>query len=230
MSVDKTVPKLPKATVTKLDVTQRSNQLLVLDWIKSPQVDAVFLAPPCGTASMARNIVLHDEPDAPVPLRSHLQPDGLDGLEGLDFLRVEQANILYSFAAECFDLCTELGKPCLIENPANSLFWETTMWRDRSSAGQEYTQLHQACSYGSSRPKWTNLTANFPEVSTINGVCLNDHPHSPWGFVWHGNKRRFATALEVHYPVALCNAICEAFCMFLVKQGFTPAQVQPAKQ
>ena len=121
ISIDKIIPKLPKATVTKLDLTQRAHQLLVLGWIESPQVEAVFLAPPCGTASMARNIEVPDEPDAPAPLRSHLQPDGLDNLEGLDFIRVEQANILYSFAAECFDLCTRLGKPCMLENPSNSL-------------------------------------------------------------------------------------------------------------
>jgi hypothetical protein len=48
VSIDKHVPKLLKATVTKLDIMTRGNQLLVLDWIKSPQVEAVDLAPHCG--------------------------------------------------------------------------------------------------------------------------------------------------------------------------------------
>lgn len=58
---------------------------------------------------MARNIEIVDEPDAPAPLRSHLQPDCLDNPTAADFVRVEQSNILYSFVAECFyDLCTQL--------------------------------------------------------------------------------------------------------------------------
>ena len=51
---------------------------------------------------MARNIEIVDEPDAPAPLRSHLQPDCLDNPTAADFVRVEQSNILYSFVAECF--------------------------------------------------------------------------------------------------------------------------------
>ena len=51
VAVDKTMPKAPKALVTKLELTLVSNQLLVLSWIRNPQV--VFLAPPCGTASAA---------------------------------------------------------------------------------------------------------------------------------------------------------------------------------
>ena len=54
IAVDKFVPKSPKVMVTKLDLTQACNQQLVFDWISLPQVKGVFLAPPCGTASLAR--------------------------------------------------------------------------------------------------------------------------------------------------------------------------------
>ena len=97
VAVDKTMPKAPKALVTKLDLTLVSNQLLVLSWIRNPQVKAVFLAPPCGTASAAGNIQREDDPDLPQPLRSAEFPDGLPGLQGTDLLRVEQSNILYDF-------------------------------------------------------------------------------------------------------------------------------------
>ena len=53
-AVDKILCKSPKVMVTKLDLTQVATQKLVLGWIRLPQVKAVFMAPPCGTASKAR--------------------------------------------------------------------------------------------------------------------------------------------------------------------------------
>lgn len=116
------MPKAPKALVTKLDLTLVSNQLLVLSWIRNPQVKAVFLAPPCGTASAGRNIQKGDGPTLPKPLRSAEFPDGLPVLQGMDFLRVEHSNILYDFSAIVFDLCCEWDKLCMCENPRDPLY------------------------------------------------------------------------------------------------------------
>ena len=68
IAVDKLVAKSPKVMVTKLDLTQYATQVLVFDWIRLPRVKAVFVAPPCGTASHARNIQREDMPDSPQPL------------------------------------------------------------------------------------------------------------------------------------------------------------------
>ena len=142
VSVDKSMPRAPKALVTKLDLTSVSNQLLVLSWIKNPQIKAVFLAPPCGTASAARNIQRADDPMLPQPLRSKEFPDGLPSLSGFDFLRVEQSNILYDFSATVYDLCCEFDKLCICENPRDSLFWETTPWMERSFFTRDCIQCH----------------------------------------------------------------------------------------
>ena len=76
------------------------------------------------------------------------------------------------------------------------------------------------------RPKWTRLAANFPEVATIDAVCPGDHVHDDWGMVQQGSKRIFATALEVHYPKPLCEAIVHAFVLQLVTMGlkFEPSE------
>ena len=228
VSVDKSKPKAPKALVTKLDLTLISNQLLVLSWIRNPKVKAVFLAPPCGTASAARNIQRDDDPSLPKPLRSKEFPDGLPDLQGFDFMRVEQSNILYDFAATVFDLCCALGKLCMCENPRDSLYWETTPWLDREHKEQDYEQCHQACAYGSTRPKWTKMVANFSEVQNIAAVCDGNHKHEPWGFNVHKGKRIYATSLEVHYPTALCDKIAETFVLALQKQGIIAEVHAPA--
>lgn len=126
IAIDKILPGAPKASITKLDLTLHVNQQLVFSWIRAGIIQAVFLAPPCGTASQARAIILDDFPDAPVPLRSETEPDGFATLSGLDLLRVSQANILYGFVADCWDLCCNINVPCMVENPANSLFWYVT--------------------------------------------------------------------------------------------------------
>jgi hypothetical protein len=86
-------------------------------------------------------------------------------------------------------------------------------------------QIHQACAYGSKRPKWTKLVANFSDIERVDKVCPGDHQHEPWGIHLQGPKRVFASALEVHYPAQLfqlCDALAETIALALQKQGVTP--------
>ena len=107
----------------------------------------------------------------------------------------------------------------MLENPRNSLFWITTVWKESHCAHNLYFQDHQACGYGSKRPKWTRLAANFQEVATVDATCPGNHVHEAWGLIQRGSKRVFATSLEVHYPPALCEAIAHAFILRLVLLG-----------
>ena len=152
------------------------------------------------------------------PLRSMDEPDGLQGLSDHERLRVSQANILYHFCQQVFDLCTQLNKPCMVENPLHSLFWMTTAWKEITHVDSLVYQAHQACAYGAKRPKWTLLAANFRQVTMINRICDNQHPHEPWGKVVSNGRQVFATSLEVHYPQKLCDAIAEAFLARLQQQ------------
>ena len=70
--------------------------------------------------------------------------------------------------------------------------------------------------YGSKRPKYTRLFENFEQVHTVSDFCDRRHEHEPRGIARQGNKRTFATSLEVHYLRPLCDAI-QAFLLKLVK-------------
>ena len=156
-----------------------------------PQVKAVFVAPPCGTASKARTIQLEGEDDLPQPLRSLEHPDGVEGVTGWNFLRVEQSNILYDFVAAVYIECCRLGKLSICG--LDSLFWKVTPWLARDFQQLETEQVHQACAYG----LWL---ANFPLLQRINKTCPGDHVQEAWGVQRQGARRIFATSLEVHYP------------------------------
>ena len=62
------------SSAKKLDLTCSGDQRIFLQWLQSPVVAGVFLAPPCGTCSQARNIKLRDPfgrpMRGPIPLRS----------------------------------------------------------------------------------------------------------------------------------------------------------------
>ena len=200
IAVDKIVAKAPKVMVTKLDLTQFSTQQLVFDWIRMPQVKAVFLAPPCGTASLARNIQFEDMPDMPQPLRSLEQPDGLDDLSDIDFLRVGPANILYDFSAACYDLRCQLDKLFLCENPKDSLYWATTPWTDREHVEMEVEKVHQACAYGALRPKWTKLVGNLRKFikSTRYAQGITNTPHGEFCSVANAGSLRHLWRCTIH--------------------------------
>ena len=83
-----------KGKIIQLDLLLLSHQGLLWKWLGSPGLAAVWLAPPCGTSSRAKEIPLPWE-DEPHALRSVEYPEGLPGLGPSDAERVAKANELY---------------------------------------------------------------------------------------------------------------------------------------
>lgn len=94
VGIDSRVSTSCKCPIVKLDLTKESGQTLLWEILRRPNVCGVHLAPPCGTASRAREIPRSQGPN-PLPLRSEAFPDGLPSLKGLDYKRVLSANSLY---------------------------------------------------------------------------------------------------------------------------------------
>ena len=98
---------------------------------------AVHLAPACGTASRAREKKLSNFAKQgfkiPVPLRSKEKPMGLDGLQGLDKVRTESANLVYTATAVIVRLCLTLQILCSVGEPCKLPF--LVFSRDRGTLG-----------------------------------------------------------------------------------------------
>lgn len=165
--VDATVKKGVKAPTLKLDLTTLHGKELLFDVLKRPEVVGCHIAPPCGTASRAREIRKH-VPGMPQPLRTATYPDGLPSLEGKDKLRCEQANILYDLTAEICKFCHNNFLLFSVENPASSLFWATSMWKNSMSAtpGLMETLSHH-CMFGGTRKKHTRFAHNILELQHL---------------------------------------------------------------
>ena len=191
------------------DLTTASGQGLALQWLSSPHVIGIFLAPPCGTCSRAREIPLDNL--SPSPLRSSKYPNGLPHLSGQNLVRVNRANQLYKFLGVLCQQAQDRNLLVAVENPRNSLFWSTSFWADTAFVCPSHVDF-QHCAYGSRRPKWTRIHHNHPNFSTLHRLCPGPacaKHHLPWGR--DPVTGDFATAQETAYPPALADAIANCF-------------------
>lgn len=213
--------------VLVVDLTTKSGKELCRQWIQAPNLLGVFMAPPCGTCSRARQIPVRSKNGktlgGPRPLRSDLQPNGIVGLGWHERVRVSAANRLYEFLTEVALSCIATAKIVVIENPRSSIYWLTDFFKPLIPH-LKFT-AHQACAYGSRRPKWTALAHNAESFGSINACCpgvSKNHKHDPWGVTATG----FATAEETAYPLKLAYAIAHAFANEAAKKGWQPPSGQ----
>ena len=193
------------------DLTTCVGQALALNWLSSPHVVGLFIAPPCGTCSRAREISLPATgAPCPAPLRTFEFPDGLPNLSGSNLVRVNKANQLYHFSST---LCAEAhrrGLVLAVENPRSSLFWATSFWKAAAHTCPMHTDF-QHCAFGGRRPKWTRLHHNHPTFQSLHRLCPGANcaqHHLPWGRSADGS---FATAQETAYPQPLASSIAGCF-------------------
>ena len=212
--------KHAKAHVVRLDLTVESNIDIFFSWLENPLVVGLWFAPPCGTASAARNIPIR-MPDGRAPpkvLRTKSHPNGVPYLTGSDFDRVCKANKLYAFTSRAVRYAIDNGIIVAVENPLNSMFWHTTFWNEVSQDLQYY--VHHACAYGSQRKKATQVAANSEAFAELTALCPGTHSHLPWGI--DPDSTRFATAIETEYPTGLCKAIAQIFAKILIDNHVPP--------
>ena len=209
------------APISIVDLTTARGQQLLRQWMQNPNVIALFLAPPCGTASRARSIRLKAARfGGPKPLRSDAQPNGVSNLSFIDKIKVSKANQLYHFCAQLVQEAIEAGMIVCVENPQFSHFWATTFWVKVAGLLQ-YTVLH-SCQFGSTRQKKTMLAHNDCSFHLLHRLCPGEsktHRHAQWGLT---KEQKFATADETAYPFELARDIANIFVIILLKNGIKP--------
>ena len=197
-----------------------------MSWLQNANVVGVFLAPPCGSASRARQIPLKKRKfggnrHGPRPLRSDQFPNGLPNLTPSESERVSLANQLYHLTAKVVKWAVEAGCIFVVENPQFSLFWATTFWTEVAHLAM-YSVFH-SCQYGSARKKKTMFAFNTAEFLAISAQCpgqSSKHKHARWGL--NRNTNTFATSDETAYPMGLARLIAVVFTRALLNNGIAP--------
>ena len=96
--------------------------------LNAPDRLLVLRVPSCGTASRARGQPLPKlerlGANVPKPLRSALQPMGLDGLARTDKVKAETANNTYESKCILIRLCHRLAIAVSLASPEDSSSWK----------------------------------------------------------------------------------------------------------
>ena len=143
-----------KAPCVCLDLSIDSGWQVLYRLVEQGKVFYVHGAPPCGTASKAR-----EKPSPahlkrkgvyePQPLRSASSPEGLPGLGAEDQERVNKANDIYSRTAAFFTACHTKGIYWSGENPSSSYLWATKWFTALLQlSGVKFVVFDQCCHGG----------------------------------------------------------------------------------
>ena len=132
LAIDKTKSRGCGTEIMVLDLTLEHDLRILLQLLRSEskRIALVFISPPCGTASKARERPIKTSllfgQKQPESLRTSGKPDQKDMLSGLDKVKTELANQLYEAVTTIVLECDKLGLWVLVENPRNSLYWDTS--------------------------------------------------------------------------------------------------------
>ena len=212
VAIDRSADRTSGPVMT-LDLTKADDVEFLKNFIISERMNIVYIhiAPPCGTCSAARNKRHRDLEaagyDLPRPLRSKLYPMGLPTLRGLDAAKVASANLLYFATLEIAKICLQYDILLSIENPENSLFWDTDPMIELFALCPGYHNVFQSCMMGGERDKRTKWWSSKANFEAFNILCNGAHQHKPWKPVQTESGLHFPTSEEAAYPLLLCERV-----------------------
>ena len=199
----------PVAPVRMINLACLAGQAELDELLEHPLLAYAHFAPPCGTASRARERKIAGiRGGGPPPLRSTLHPEGLPDLEvnlPRASRKVQAANVIYEFVARACAKLVVRGVPWSLENPHDSLFWYLK-YVIALLGGEVGDVFFHHCMHGGDRDKRTRLRC-FPRASfqALAVDCDRRHAHKPWGL--DKVTGEFATASERVYPWLLCQRL-----------------------
>ena len=200
--------------VVHIDLRLEDSWCLFEDLLSMHTVVFCHMAPPCGTASRAREQRLSQDQWGPRPLRSSDHPWGLPYLREHDRTRVDHANQLYRMLASFCWILHARGIPFSIENPRRSYLWELEPYIDLQGIATFYD--FSSCMHGGLRDKKTTFLSSL-DLSPLCLECDGQHDHLPWGLQ---SDSSFATAAEAEYPWLLCQRISQLVVAHAKSLGF----------
>ena len=207
--------------IVNLDLRQKHSWEFLAKITVSQKVFHFHGAPPCGTASKAREIAMSSESHGPPQVRSDEFPLGFPWLQGVLRDRVESANSIYIHLALFCLWLQSMSIGWSIENPGNSYIWMIHLYKQLEQVAY-WVQFH-ACCHGSTRKKLTGFLTNVVELTGLEATCQGDHPHDGWGLIRDCDSWKFATSKEAAYPVTLCQRIGSLLEMKALKLGLKTA-------
>ena len=229
-------PQKPKAPTIKADISTAAGQRLVDEADERMATSVLHAAPPCGTASKAREKRIplrmrNKGAPEPRPLRSSEHPYGLPDLQGTELLRVQLANCIYDYVLDKCIFRASAGLFFSLENPSTSYFWQLPKAIKLMAMAGVKTVDFQQCCHGGKRPVWRRWVTNIPDMETMEAICPGesaDHVHEPFAITRDKGAWTFDTASEATYPPKMCKRMASIISAALQTKGFSssPASIE----
>ena len=159
--VDHVVSKHASGSILQLDLNDPQSVEHLWRILRDPAVKYIHCAPPCGTAARARDIQF---PGAPAVLRTVARPQGIEGLEGVNALRVAKANALYSLVLDICKFCIKNNKYFSCEHPSRSYLWLLPEWKqfmNQSDVRQTFSTIVNTGETGEKAPAFSTTSPNL---------------------------------------------------------------------
>ena len=201
--------------VFQIDISKKADRKILEDILSTDCILYCHFAPPCGTASAARQIK-----PGPPPLRSVRFPMGFKHLKGINKQRVIAANFLYRWTKKMIVRLERAGAAWSVENPASSLMWLTDPFVELINEIPSLIAFSfHTCMFQAKRKKDTAIWTSIKELrSHLERKCDGQHEHLAWG---KSEKHDgFATADECAYNENMCASWAQAVFDFAVARGF----------
>ena len=199
--------------ILKINIEKPSERAVLEELLQLDKVLYVHFAPPCGTASAARDIK-----PGPPPLRSYSFPMGLPHLTFVQKTRVRKANFLYAWTCKVILILAERNVGWSVENPASSLMWITDPFVHLLKMLPNLIAFSfHTCMFAAPRKKDTAIWTSVIQLRVhLERKCDGSHLHLKWGKTSTG----FATAEECAYNDTMCAAWAEALCDYALSKGY----------
>ena len=217
----------PRVHCIHIDLANEGAFELINSLLEETSIFYVHLAPPCGTASAARSRPMSASQLAaglpwPKPLRSALQPLGIDGLSADNQQGVTLANRIYMLCSKVVLKCVLLKIIVSLENPASSLFWKIWYIAALCSNPLLAEVFFHHCMLGGDRDKYTKWLGTAGVFDTMGLLCDGKHVHKPWSASMVAGVPVFDTALESEYQTVLCTTVAHLVRGKAIEAGYAP--------
>ena len=201
--------------IFQLDISKKADRKILEDILSMDCILYCHFAPPCGTASAARQIK-----PGPPPLRSIRFPMGFKHLKGINKQRVIAANFLYRWTKKMIVRLERAGAAWSVENPASSLMWLTDPFVELIDEIPSLIAFSfHTCMFQAKRKKDTAIWTSIRELRNhLKRKCDSQHEHLAWG---KSDKHDgFATADKCAYNERMCASWAQAISDFAVASGY----------
>ena len=187
-----------------VDTTHMAIRTLILTWLRSGELDGLFLGAPCDTFSQA---------STRPRLRSLEFPLGKPGLSAANKHKVHNGNACLSFSCNLIRECRRLNVPVIMENPRTSYIWTGKTRKRLLQFAQMYTTHYCMFNMPWQKPmrfaSWNCIdTRRLSRICRpIGGCCQKTHePHQVLSGWSKYHEKRWTRVAEP-YPWPLTRLI-----------------------